>query len=171
MTFSNGCMAVLSKSHLQPFSIRGSMINNLYSIANPPNIFKYWIENYSINYINLKKGQALIYDQKLVHFSTENLTSKIRIAVSLLLIPKNATLVHYNFNKYMDSISKFSIDKSFFYLKNIQSLDLNKLKMIDVIQLDPKIDIVIDQVQNAYYPDNIGMINWFKKKYYKLKEK
>lgn len=168
INFRNGCMAVLVKSHLQPFSIRGSMINNIWSEVNPEDINKYWLKNYKVKYIPLKKGQALIYNQKVVHFSTENLTSKSRLAIGLIVVPKHHGLVHYKFNLDTFIIDKFEINKDFFFLKNILNLNLNTYKLLDRIQLDKTKDFVFDQVKNGFHPDDHGLINNIKKKTYKF---
>lgn len=166
ITFKNGCMAVLSKSHLQPFTIRGSLINNVWSEANPENIFEYWIQHYETVYIPLKPGQALIYDQRLVHFSTENLNDKSRLAATLLLTPKGRDLVHFQF--FDSGINQIRIDKNFFFLDDIANLDLKKSDKMGQIQLEKGRDFVFNQVNNSIFPDERGFLNQLKRKIYKI---
>lgn len=166
ITFKNGCMAVLPKSHKQPFSVRGSLVNNIWSEANPPSIYEFWLSNYKIKYIYLKPGQALIYNQKLVHFSTENLSKKSRLAAGLLIVPKMQQLIHYQF-KNDRYISKFNVDKNFFFQKNILEIDLNIYKKTETIILKLQQDKVFDQVKEKVFPDDKGVVNFIRKIFFK----
>jgi ectoine hydroxylase-related dioxygenase (phytanoyl-CoA dioxygenase family) len=68
--------------------------------------------------INLKAGQALIFNHKLPHASKGNYTHNDRIAVSLSLIPENAKLVMYYQNeklKKWNMIEKYIVDYSSFF--------------------------------------------------------
>jgi len=51
--------------------------------------------------VNLKKGEALFFNNQILHYTSPNLSSKIRIALIVKLIDKNAPLVtaHFSNNK------------------------------------------------------------------------
>jgi len=44
--------------------------------------------------LNMKKGDAAIYDSALLHFSEPNITSLSRLAIAIVLIPKDAQPIH-----------------------------------------------------------------------------
>ena len=44
--------------------------------------------------LNMKKGDAAIYDSALLHFSEPNITSLSRLAIAMVLIPKGAQPIH-----------------------------------------------------------------------------
>lgn len=63
--------------------------------------------------LELKAGQAVIFDDRLVHTSPANKTSTIRTVVRLLLIPREAILeVHYRINN--KEMVKYTFDDNYY---------------------------------------------------------
>ena len=68
--------------------------------------------------IPLKKGQAIIYDTRLLHASSNNLLHKKRIVASALVVPEEAPILYNYFNA--NDTTKFSsnvVDKNFYLEK------------------------------------------------------
>lgn len=86
---SNGCIGVIPYSNHLSNAIRG------------PRILQW---NYPTNeqliksmgkLLPMKKGQALIYDHRLLHFSSENNSSAERPAINISVVPTDANVIHY----------------------------------------------------------------------------
>lgn len=61
----------------------------------------------------LKEGQAVIFDDRLIHWSPPNKSFHVRTAVRLLLIPEEADLaIHYRINE--KELLKYAINEKFY---------------------------------------------------------
>ncbi len=106
---ANGSMQVLEGSQRIELPIRGRYVHNV--IANM-DLSEY--EDH-ITTVDLKPGEALIFDTKIIHGSQDNLTDTTRVAVSVISVPKEAELVHYHLPEAdVDHLHKFSVDAKFF---------------------------------------------------------
>ena len=63
--------------------------------------------------IPLKKGQAAIFDHKLVHYSPPNRSAEVRVAIQSVLKPREAAAVHYVFDPPTQRVRAYRIDKEF----------------------------------------------------------
>ncbi len=71
----------------------------------------------------VKKGDALIFNNKTVHAAFPNTTQKQRIAVGIGVTPEPATLYHYHLNaKNTKKIFKLTVEEAFFYTYGNDSL-------------------------------------------------
>ncbi|PHR74620.1 MAG: hypothetical protein COA67_00665 [Lutibacter sp.] len=68
--------------------------------------------------INLKKGQAIIFDDKLVHYSKTNQSSKSRRALQLIAVPKEAELLIHFIDKDDSNYYNIFETNSEFYLQH-----------------------------------------------------
>lgn len=102
----NGGLSVMPKSHLLDFPIRYSPIDTDY--LKP---FYFLIRLKSIS-LQLKKGEALIYDSALIHYSDSNKSNNIRYACGCVCIHPNATPLHYH--KEGKSLLEYEVDRYFF---------------------------------------------------------
>ena len=108
----NGCMSFVAGSHEASRNIRGSNINT--EVSNLP-------EDIMTN-VELKAGDAVAFDQRIFHASGDNLSDKIRVAVGIVLIPREAKMIHYfrrpdtetveTYEVGYDFIEKFSVGDS-----------------------------------------------------------
>lgn len=105
----NGCFYIVQKSHL------------LISTPRSSNEFPYSQEILSImreNYLTkvpMKAGQALIYDNCLIHGSFSNSTDTERLAVLCILTPKDSpVLFYYRDPKTSNKLEVFEIDDAFY---------------------------------------------------------
>jgi hypothetical protein len=120
----NGAISVLPKSHKLVKSFRG---------VNIPDPFMK-INGYTWKFhktLNMKAGEALIYDHRLLHASIINQTDKPRLAVVFGIIPEQAEMKYF----YMENgiVSEYANSVDFFFehdiLKGPQGLP--KIKDID----------------------------------------
>ena len=89
----NGCFHVVPKSHLFSDHVRGSGIECPYSEL------KDKIESDYCVPLEMKKGEALIFDHRLWHFSPANLSGEERVAAGMVFIPMETSFLHY----YLDT--------------------------------------------------------------------
>lgn len=64
--------------------------------------------------INLKAGQAIIFNHRIVHGSPPNKSKDDRIAVISMLKPKSAHWIHYRYDKETNLVKKYRADYEFF---------------------------------------------------------
>jgi Phytanoyl-CoA dioxygenase (PhyH) len=98
----NGTVCVLPGSHLVFIGPRS---------PNIPQPFKGDLEKITGELINvdLKLGQALVFDHRLIHGSNQNSSDKERVAVVTVLIPEEADLTYV----YLDTDSKPKMIKEY----------------------------------------------------------
>jgi hypothetical protein len=123
-TVENGAIAVLPRSHNLIKSFRG---------VNVPDPF-YKISEYTWKHhqtLNMKAGEALLYDHRLLHASGINHTEIPRLAVVFGIIPEKAEMrYHYlengivsEYESNLDFFFNFDILKGPQGLKKLQDLD------------------------------------------------
>lgn len=100
-TLANGALHIVPFSHKVFDVLRGPFI---------PHPF----ESYSAKIVALdcvplclKKGQAVIFDNALLHYSPPNKTTNPRYAVSLMLLDNEADWIHYTFDMAAQKIRKY----------------------------------------------------------------
>lgn len=87
----NGTMGMVNGSHKFFRGARGSYANKTFDDIAP------WVvENY-VTFIPMKKGDAIILDDSIIHYSTDNKSDNIRLAVQLICLPQEADPWHYTF--------------------------------------------------------------------------
>jgi hypothetical protein len=115
VNYLNGNLQVVEKSHKYLDKIRGANITVSYENIKQK-ISKKYLKN-----IKLKAGQAIIFNQALLHASPPNRSLKTRIAMGLLMLPNEAKVYHYFKDSSNNDIKQIEVDKEFFmnYSKNI----------------------------------------------------
>lgn len=84
----NGSMRILPKSHRKQDTIRGPQI--------PPIMYSISEEvDKNMSSLNMKAGEAVLYDHALWHSSPANKTNENRIALVLGVVPKDSKFIHY----------------------------------------------------------------------------
>jgi hypothetical protein len=104
----NGCIHVIPGSQNLPFPIRGRNIERVYNEAMG------LMKDNLMKALPLKKGQCVVFDSAVLHYSPDNASEKMRIAVSLMLYPADAALIHYSKNKSSGEIKKYMVNPDFF---------------------------------------------------------
>ena len=107
----NGALYVVPGSHKIENMIRGPGVPDPYK-----NLHQVIREKYS-KMVPLKAGQAILWHHRLVHFSPSNLSSKVRVAPTIIMVPSNAPVFHYlcqDKNEIQPKAEKFEVDTDFF---------------------------------------------------------
>lgn len=125
--FENGPFHVVTGSHLFLNNHRGTNITLPYESILP------YIEHQFTSPLYLKAGQAIIYDQRLWHFSPDNMSNSPLPVAATIMIPEEAPLLHCIGNKGGDSesvkVDIFNIKDDFFISTNFN----NELKLSNPI--------------------------------------
>jgi ectoine hydroxylase-related dioxygenase (phytanoyl-CoA dioxygenase family) len=87
---NTGTLKVIPGSHDQVQQLRGPN----YKLEE-----KHYARTSELKTLPLKKGQAVIYDARLLHASSNNLFKEKRIAASALVVPKEASIWYYYFDE------------------------------------------------------------------------
>lgn len=102
----NGGLYVVPYSHKLPFAYRYTPFEN---------------DLYDVDETNLKrksllietmKGEAIIYDSRLLHYSGRNNSTKERVACAGIFLPAHAPALHYFREK--DVLCEYNVDLDFF---------------------------------------------------------
>jgi ectoine hydroxylase-related dioxygenase (phytanoyl-CoA dioxygenase family) len=86
----NGTLEMVDRSHKRFGEIRGPMIP-----WEVEGIKEHIIENH-LTPMNIKAGEAVILDDSILHYSHNNLTGGLRLAIQLILIPAECESIHHH---------------------------------------------------------------------------
>lgn len=89
VTADNGGLGIVPYSHHAIRQIRGTNITRAFRVNNDA------IQQQLGKTLTLKAGEAIIYDHRLLHYSTANNSAQKRLAITLIMVPEQAQLVHY----------------------------------------------------------------------------
>jgi hypothetical protein len=107
---TNGVLHVVRGSNRFITALRGPYVHEP---------FKQLSEQIKTKYaepVNLKAGEALIWDHRLIHFSLPNISLQPRMAFTLIVVPKEAETIHcFGLDETRGTcIDKYSVDTDFF---------------------------------------------------------
>ena len=102
----NGGLFVIPGSHRVFKTQRGPNLPRSLTLYNE------LLQRYS-TFIPLRRGQAIVFDHKLVHFSPPNQTSEVRVAIQSVLKPQEAQALHYFFHQPTNQVIAYKIDKHY----------------------------------------------------------
>lgn len=105
-TPENGGLHILPKSHMFPNAFRGTPFQDGLYNENSDKIFDKSI------FVPTKRGEVIIYDSRLIHFSHPNTTEEARIAFAGIVVPKWSKPIHYFNNE--GSLQMYEVDETFF---------------------------------------------------------
>ncbi len=110
-TIENGAMGVIKGSHLMLNNIR---LSPSPQVPTPLMDHQFAIFPY-LEMIEMKAGEALIFDHRTFHASTPNITDQPRIAIGLGFTQQDAKICHYTLksNGKMDTLLKYYVDDAF----------------------------------------------------------
>ncbi|MBX7181345.1 MAG: phytanoyl-CoA dioxygenase family protein [Bacteroidia bacterium] len=123
LSSQNGAITVLPGSHAWIENYRGPNIPDDFEQVNS----QLWDRMLTLN---MKAGQALIYDHRLFHASHANTSDFLRMACVFGIIPENAEMLYYYGNGNQVEVYKSSVD--FFMNGNIQEGN-KQLEMVKTI--------------------------------------
>jgi hypothetical protein len=108
----NGGMYVLEESHKWFKNYRSSRVNtkciDLYNSIKP-----------HLKFINMKFGEGLVFDHRLMHYTPPNLTGNSRLVMQTAIIPNDAIPLFAYQDTDKDDIEIFKVNENFFLKENI----------------------------------------------------
>lgn len=110
-TLENGAMGVIKGSHVMLGNIRSSPSPQ---VPTPLMDHQFTIFPY-LEMIEMKAGEALVFDHRTFHASTPNVTNQPRVAIGLGFTQQDATICHYTMkpNGKKDTLLKYYVDDAF----------------------------------------------------------
>ena len=149
---TNGAICVMPKSHLWLKSYRSVNIGSAYNGVEP----LLWQK---MSRLDMKAGEALVYDHRLIHASGENKTDEIRLAAVFGIIPDEADMFYYH-KKDETTIEVYESNKEFFLYENIFE-GPQKLKKVNELPYDFPL-IKADQLHQFESGPKKGFLNRLK---------
>lgn len=105
-TLENGALHVVPKSHVTCNYPRGINLPRYYEINESKTKEKFG------KALLLKKGEAIIYDHRLLHYSLPNKSDKNRLAATLVYVPKNTEIAIFFKELESDKTELFEIENA-----------------------------------------------------------
>ncbi|MFN8276301.1 MAG: phytanoyl-CoA dioxygenase family protein [Chitinophagales bacterium] len=107
LTPNNGALYVLPRSHRLVPTYRGASIPNCYD-RYAKNILPY------LKPLYLEAGQAVVFDQSILHYSPNNRSTQLRVATNIFITQKAASFRMYYFDRaHPDSVEVFEQKEDF----------------------------------------------------------
>ena len=128
LTDDNGVICIIPGSHKWQKTYRSANIPTVYHDREE----EFWK---TMTRLYMKKGEALIYDHRLIHASGTNITDEIRLACVFGIIPNGAEMIYYH-QKDQSTIEVYRSGPDFFLYGNIFEgpVGLAKIGEIDLAQ-------------------------------------
>lgn len=106
----NGALHVVQYSHRLNTGLRGP------GVFEPVQHLSEEIKSKYSKVVNLKAGEALIWDHRLIHFSLPNFSSQARLAFTLIMVPCGAEVIHCIAKQHdrFDDIDVYSVNEEFY---------------------------------------------------------
>lgn len=93
----NGTLQMVDGSHKRFGRYRGPMVP--WELRN----LKEEIVSKHLTPMNVKAGECVVLDDSIVHYSNINKTPGLRLAIQLILVPKEANTIHYHLDREKDN--------------------------------------------------------------------
>lgn len=106
----NGTLQLVPGSHKRYGRYRGPMVPwELEGIKHEI------IDNYLVP-ANIKAGQAVVLDDSIVHYSAINKTQGLRLAIQLIMLPREMPSIHYHLDHHQSpkQVDVLEVDHNFF---------------------------------------------------------
>lgn len=117
----NGALYLIPQSHKLFFTYRNATIPNIYD--KHYDLIKKYMQP-----IYLKAGEAIIFDNSILHFSPINKSEKIRIATNIFVTHKDAMITICYHDKEKNKIELFEQEDTFFTAYKQFGNDANMLR-------------------------------------------
>jgi hypothetical protein len=137
----NGTLLILPNSHNWLTNIRGLNIPSSYQLVTDE-VWKYLVP------INLKAGEAFVYDHRLLHASGVNHTSLPRLVIVYGIIPAKAEMRYYFGNN--GSIEEYACSPDFYFNETITQGPASLPLLRSIPNENPK--VTSEQLQQKYAP-------------------
>ncbi len=111
VNWQNGCMGVIKGSHVMLHNTRMSPSPQ---VPTPLEEHQFSLFPY-LDMIEMKAGEALIFDHRTFHASIPNVTDRARVAIGLGFTQDDAVICHYTLkgNGKKDTLLKYYVDDAF----------------------------------------------------------
>lgn len=127
----NGCLQVVNKSHLLTSKPRPRFVYAGSSCSQE--ILSLMQQDY-LTTVPMQAGQALVFDGRLFHGSSPNLSASERLAATCHIAPKNS-FIHfcYRESRTSDKLEIFEVDDAFYdsYIRGQKPEDVKSLGVFD----------------------------------------
>lgn len=143
VTFENGSVCVLPQSHAKQMTYRGPGIPSQFKNIEQ----ELWKD---LTTLNMKAGEALLYDHALLHGSPPNNTKTERLGIVIGIINEDVKMLIYGNNN--GNIKSYACDENFFLTKNTLT-DFVNLPIMSTI-LESQKEFTIDEFSNIYLNSN-----------------
>lgn len=110
-TEANGTLQFVDGSHKRFGECRGPMVPwDLNQIQREV------IDHHLTPAHDISAGQAVVLDDSIVHYSNINRTEGLRLAIQLILVPREEPTIHFHMNPHerRDAVEKLEVDNEFF---------------------------------------------------------
>lgn len=113
--------------------------------------------------INLKAGQAIIYNHRLLHYSPSNKSDDVRHAINISMVPNSKQVLHYTVPEGYKKIQCYKVDNEDFFLEydNFQVPEKGNLEYELDIESSPILNEKLENFLSKYYTK--GILNKLKK--------
>ncbi len=140
----NGALHVVKGSHKFISALRGPFVHEPFQKLSAE------IKNQYSQPINLKAGEALAWDHRLIHFSLPNKTNQPRIAITLIMVPENTDVYHcFGIPESNGTVvEKFNVDTDF-YMNYIIGKRPQRVKLLETFE-QPAENFSKEQFEEAY---------------------
>ena len=145
---NNGALHMVKGSHKFITQLRGPYVHEPFGhIANEIK------RDYSLC-ADLAAGEALIWDHRLIHFSKPNMTSSPRLAVTIILVPEDARVIHCYAQPESNGkrIEKYIVDTDF-YMQYVISRKPEGVPLIEIVDQSAR-DFTIEEFKQMFRDAN-----------------
>lgn len=110
LSFKNGALCVFPGSHRVNNPIRG------FGVLDPLEPVHDYLKKEYMEVLDLKAGEAVIWDHRLAHCSPPNLSHNPRVACTAILVPEDEPVIHFfrHPDDPIEKVEKFEADPEFF---------------------------------------------------------
>lgn len=112
----NGCLGVLPGSHNYMFNYRGTGTKTEFEAVSQ------YMEKHLFKFLPMKKGQVLVFDNRIIHFSKPNKSSAQRIVAGCATARSDAQLLHYVGKENGKTIQMLEVERSFFIKEDFSKI-------------------------------------------------
>lgn len=139
-TKENGTLEVVPGSHKRYGEVRGPMIKSELAGIQREIIDKYMVP------VETKAGNCVILDDSIVHYSSPNHTSGLRLAIQLILIPREENSIHFHMDLSKDRsmVEVLEVDEQFYMTFNPWKKPSEDVKRIASFKYEP-FDMTIEE--------------------------
>lgn len=130
----NGTLEVVPKSHKRFGEVRGPMIRSELLDINQE-----IIDSDLMLPIHAQAGEAVILDDSIVHYSSPNQTEGLRLAIQLILIPKEEKSIHFHMDhsKSREIVETLEVDQDFYMNFNPWKKPSDQIKRLESFNYQP----------------------------------